>query len=198
MKGLAALICLMLVLASTSSVNGYGLKPQPAWNPLGDIINKIKEAILGAISWIADRIHDLAMGPLAPLFQAVTKLVIGNPVPEYGDWGPIDQVSWYEIRVPEMLDLYDKARIAAYMLLPLPIVIGALAIGLEGFGLVKEGEGMLMIKRSLWTAVLIPLSMTLYDYSAHLLSALTHYLCPPVRLLFRPHPYRGRASRHNN
>ena len=172
-------MALLIILGSAGGVYGYGFGSQPSWNPIEDIINKIKEAILSALKWVADRIHDLAMGPLAPLFQAITKLVIGNPVPEYGDWGPIDQVSWYEIRVPEMLELYDKARIAAYVLLPLPVIIGALAIGLEGFGLVKEGEGMLMIKKSLWTAVLIPISMTLYDYSAHLLSALTHYICPP-------------------
>lgn len=45
-----------------------------------------------------------------------------------------------------------------------------------------DNVGMLMLKKSLWIAVLIPLSMILYEYSVHLLSALTHYLCPPSTL----------------
>jgi len=116
------------------------------------------------------------------LLRALSKLVLGNPVPEYATWGSAGNVSWYEIRVPEMLELYGKARIVAYILLPIPIVVGALAMGLEGFGIVREGEGMLMIKKSLWVAVLIPLSMLLYEYSVHLLSAITYYLCPPDTL----------------
>ncbi len=156
--------------------------PVNQWNPIEDIINKIKEAILSAFNWLVDQLNGAFWGAVGPLLRALSKLVLGNPVPEYADWGPVENVSWYEIRVPEMLELYDKAKLVAYALLPLPIVLGALSIGLESFGLVKEGEGMLMVKKSLWTAILIPLSMILYGYSVHLLSAITYYLCPPDTL----------------
>jgi len=156
--------------------------PSNQWNPIEDIINKIKEAILSAFNWLVDQLNGAFWGAVGPLLRALSKLVLGNPVPEYADWGPVENVSWYEIRVPEMLGLYGKAKLVAYALLPLPIVLGALSIGLEGFGLIREGEGMLMVKKSLWIAILIPLSMMLYEYSVHLLSAITYYLCPPDTL----------------
>ena len=175
-----ALTIIVLTLVSIP-VEASGT-PVNQWNPIEDIINKIKEAILSAFNWLVDQLNGAFWGAVGPLLRALSKLVLGNPVPEYADWGPVENVSWYEIRVPEMLGLYDKAKLVAYALLPLPIVLGALSIGLESFGLVMEGEGMLMVKKSLWTAILIPLSMILYGYSVHLLSAITYYLCPPDTL----------------
>lgn len=174
-----ALLALSMIALPTIAP---ALSVPAAWNPIDDILNKIREAIVSAINWIADQISSALWSAASPLFQALAKLVLGNPVPEYGDWGSVSEVSWYEIRVPEMMDLYGKSKIASYILLPIPIVAGAMAVGLEGFGLVREGEGMLMLKKSLWIAILIPLSMILYEYSVHLLSALTHYLCPPDTL----------------
>ncbi len=182
MRGFAVLLALLIVLGPAGGVYGYGFGSQPSGNPIEDIINKIKEAILSAFKWLTDQLNNAFWGAVGPLLRALSKLVLGNPVPEYADWGPVKNVSWYEVRVPEMLGLYEKAKLVAYVLLPLPIVLGALSIGLESFGLIREGEGMLMVKKSLWIAVLIPLSMLLYEYSVHLLSAITYYLCPPDTL----------------
>ena len=158
-----------------------------SWNPLnwfGGIVGKIAEAFAAALSWLADRLHDLAMGALRPIFEVIVKLVLANPVPEYADWGSEEEVSWYELRTPEILELYSVSKTIAYALLPVVIVIGALAVGLEGFGFVREGEGILILKRSIWIAVLIPLSMPLYEYSVHMLSAITHAICPPDKLAY--------------
>ena len=175
---LAGLILIGLLTAPASSNTSVVAQ----WNPIEDLINKLKEAILAAVNWLVDQLHNAFWSAAGPILRGISKLVLGNPVPEYGDWGPEEEVSWYEIRVPEMLELYGKAKLVAYVLLPLPIIIGALSIGLESFGIVREGEGMLMIKKSLWIVILIPLSMMLYEYSVHLLSAITHYLCPPDTL----------------
>ena len=176
---MAVLVVLALLSTPTHAVSTRNVA---GWNPLEDIINKIKEAILSAFQRIADQLNNAFWAAVGPILKALAKLVLGNPVPEYADWGPVENVSWYEIRIPEMIGLYEKAKLVAYVLLPLPIVLGALSIGLESFGLIREGEGMLMVKKSLWIAILIPLSMLLYEYSVHLLSAITYYLCPPDTL----------------
>ncbi len=181
MKSCVVLIGLILIGLLTAPAGASNTSVVAQWNPIEDLINKLKEPILAAVNWLVDQLHNAFWSAVGPILRGISKLVLGNPVPEYGDWGP-EEVSWYEVRVPEMLELYGKAKLVAYILLPLPIVLGALSIGLEGFGLVREGEGMLMIKKSLWIAILIPLSMMLYEYSIHLLSAITHFLCSPDTL----------------
>ncbi|NPA97889.1 MAG: hypothetical protein GXO43_00765, partial [Crenarchaeota archaeon] len=62
-KAVVCLIISLLIMAAIPvNVFALGRSSPSGWNPIQDIINKIREAILSAINWIVDQINHAFWG----------------------------------------------------------------------------------------------------------------------------------------